>query len=907
MKSTFPPGQTLFWECRFEDGGLRPTLRQTAAELKGHGLMPPPTSLTPSEIVLVHGNRFAEPKRPVSLFSGRTTLLDGKSCVSSRQLATNMIKAALLAHEERGGIRFEMEGEGTDACLMIVPTGRETDWPRATLESRLPLDERLSVADIVFDWLGEDSDDPWGRAAQQGKIMLVLRGVAEVSSSWRGRTYRFSGEAAALPSQVSAQSLEDLFARFRETQPDVWGLLDTAIEQAVRRRTTQSNSQGQARPSNDPWDSEAATDRERFLGRPHVVRANEKWGVLLALVGVLLAVLVGWIARKADLVAFTAVVAGFFTLGGGLLILRPRQLRGIERRYLTWVSSQSPSLSEPLSPTLRDSLVGLVFLVPLLTFFVSIVAVGVARPLVWIGAIAVIIFVVYRLIQELAGERIDEVVKSDGGGLPPSLASTALALSSVPEANGSLHCNAQVVLETITPAAIPPASAASLARLDEIRMRAPAIRGVYRKGVAGLAVATTLLPIVYWLAGPTPVFLADGGVRFSNRTPWFMAGALLATLALLSRKAAPWLRGLRNAVLLSAITGGAHVKLAPQKVDQATLSIRPVILRMLGAFWIAVALLRAAIFYPSLAPPLPTIFIAITLASVLGYLYWIHKGATDAERLYPYRPPLNLLALRVFGSPNLSDFLNLSDAWQWIGTRQLLDGPDTAGHNAKDLLNYLSGRIDRSITADATELHKALDAFSARPDRVLRFPVNSMQCANATWKEALQHLLDQADVVVMDLSSLSEQNRGVAYELGKLVNEVPLNRVVLLFDNSTDLNVLKDILARATEAMAADSPNQQEAVLRVRIFDMGGTTARKSDESAYDWKRRIRTRMNEHALVGMLYDAAQPPRSATTIDRKRDWVAIRWSRLALPGWLRWVFNVTWWILYFPSLWSASTG
>src|SRR4051794_3434589 len=67
---------------------------------------------------------------------------------------------------------------------------------------------------------------------------------------------------------------------------------------------------------------------------------------------------------KADLVAFTAVVAGFFTLAGALLILRPRQLRGIERRYLTWVGSQSPSLSEPLSPNLWDSLVGLVFLVP---------------------------------------------------------------------------------------------------------------------------------------------------------------------------------------------------------------------------------------------------------------------------------------------------------------------------------------------------------------------------------------------------------------------------------------------------------------------------------------------------------------------------------------------------------------
>jgi hypothetical protein len=98
--------------------------------------------------------------------------------------------------------------------------------------------------------------------------------------------------------------------------------------------------------------------------------------------------------------------------------------------------------------------------------------------------------------------------------------------------------------------------------------------------------------------------------------------------------------------------------------------------------------------------------------------------------------------------------------------------------------------------------------------------------------------------------------------------------------------------------MGADSPNRQGGELRVRVFDMGGTTARKPDESAYDWKRRIQTRVNEHALVGLLFDAAQPPRNATTIDPKRDRAAIRWSRLAMPGWLRWVFNVAWWALLF---------
>jgi hypothetical protein len=859
--------------------------------------VPSPTTLAPSEIVLVHGNRFAEAKRPIRFFTGRTILLDGKSCVSNRQLATNMLKAALLAHEQDGSIQFEIEGAGsTVVSLMVVPTGKSPDWPRAVLESRLLLDEKRGVADTVFDWLGEDSDDPWGRAAEQGMIMLVLRGVAAVSSSWRGRTYLFDVDARALPSKVSPQAVEDLLARCRDNRPDVWRLLDAAIEQAIRRRTRQGDSQDRA--SLDPWESEAATDRERLRGAPQVVRATNKWGVVIAFQGVALAALVGWAARKNDLVAFTAAVAGFFTLAGVLLILRPRQLRGVERRYLAWISSQYPSLSEPLSVSLWDSLVGLVFLVPLLTLFVLVVALVVARPFVWLGAFAAIVFGAHRLIQMLAGERIDEMVKSDSRQPPPALRPPAVALEL---ANGDASpalvpssSAAQVILETITPDAIPPASASSRARVELIRMRAPAIRSVYRKGVAGLAIATTALPIAYWLAGPAPIVFSNGGVQFSERTPWFMAGALLATLVLLSRKAAPWLRGLRNAALLSAVMPGVKVNISPQEADETTFSIRPFALRLLGTFWIAVALLRAAIVYPSLAPPLPLIFIATTLATVSGYLYGIRRAAAAAERLYPYQPPLNLLALRVFGSPNLADFLNLSDAWQWIGTRQLLDGPDTAGHKAKDLLNYLAGRIDRSITGDAAELNEALGAFSTRPDRMLRFPVNSMQCANATWKEALQHLLDRADVVIMDLASLSEQNRGVAYELGKLVDEIPFNRVVLLFDDSTDLTVLKDILAQAAGRMATDSPNRPGVGLCVRAFDMGGATARKPDESAYDWKRRIRTRMNEHELVGLLYDAAQPPRSAAPIDPKRDRAAIRWSRVAMPGWLRWVVNVVWW-------------
>jgi tetratricopeptide (TPR) repeat protein len=681
--------------------------------------------------------------------------------------------------------------------------------------------------------------------------------------------------------------------------------------------------------------SENQPDSAVDLGQPRVpreFRPKGRSGVVLALVGVALALLDGWIAGKKDLVAFAVVAAGFFTLSGGLLTAHPKALRGFERQFFRSISGSSKDPSPSKQWSIGEYLIGLVFLVPLLTLLALVAGLVVWRPALWVGAVAVILFTGFRMLQSLVGERIDERVKSGGGraplqasepplSAPPSAphapATTATesmseaspaAPAGTPEATGPTQRTAraleassragggQVQLEIITADAMPPASAASQSRMAATRMRAPAIRRIYRKGVAWLAISTTLLALAYWLAEPAPL-------TFSN-LPWFVAGLLVATLVLLSRRAQPWLRAAMKGLVLAEILPGVEVEftaknskksleaadgvtresedvsrlsLSLQEVDESKASIRPLALRLLAAFWVAVALLRAAIVYSSLAAPWPLIFNTIAVASVFGCLLWIRRGGGAVERQYPYQPPLNLLALRVFNSGSLRDFLNLSNGWQWIGTRQLLDGPDSAGHKATDLFHYLEGRIDRSIIKDEAELHRALDAFSTRPDRRLRFPVNSMQCGDATWKDALQRLLDQADVVVMDLAGLSEQNRGVAYELGKLVSEVPLNRVVLLFDESTDLNVLRDILARACKDMAAGTPHLQAARLRVRLFDMG--------------RKHL---MNEDKLVGLLHDAAWPARTVVSIDPKRDWAKIRWSSLATSRPLRWVVSAVWW-------------
>jgi hypothetical protein len=82
-----------------------------------------------------------------------------------------------------------------------------------------------------------------------------------------------------------------------------------------------------------------------------------------------------------------------------------------------------------------------------------------------------------------------------------------------------------------------------------------------------------------------------------------------------------------------------------------------------------------------------------------------------------------------------------------------------------------------------------------------------MQCNDATWKQALQATLDDADAVVMDLSGFNEQRRGCAYEIGKLVGEVPLRRFILLVNEDTDMAYLRRVLQDAWASRPESSAN----------------------------------------------------------------------------------------------------
>ena len=148
----------------------------------------------------------------------------------------------------------------------------------------------------------------------------------------------------------------------------------------------------------------------------------------------------------------------------------------------------------------------------------------------------------------------------------------------------------------------------------------------------------------------------------------------------------------------------------------------------------------------------------------------------------------------------------LIDRWRSVGPVQLLRGGGALG-GLGTLMATITGRVGDLIEESADEVATRLAAFDYERDDSGRFNVNTILCGDETWQLALDHLLGTADVVQMDLAGFDDDNQGCAHELGLLVDRVPLDRVLLIVDDSTDLELLRRTLQDASDRMDARSPN----------------------------------------------------------------------------------------------------
>src|SRR5438105_6905113 len=98
------------------------------------------------------------------------------------------------------------------------------------------------------------------------------------------------------------------------------------------------------------------------------------------------------------------------------------------------------------------------------------------------------------------------------------------------------------------------------------------------------------------------------------------------------------------------------------------------------------------------------------------------------------------------------------------------------------------------------------------------YRMNALACANDVWQMAIDELLNDSDVVLMDLSGYTRNHRGCSYEIHELLSRVPTERFLLKVDTKTDLEYLQSILNTEWERMAPRSPNRAESAGPVRVF-----------------------------------------------------------------------------------------
>jgi len=172
----------------------------------------------------------------------------------------------------------------------------------------------------------------------------------------------------------------------------------------------------------------------------------------------------------------------------------------------------------------------------------------------------------------------------------------------------------------------------------------------------------------------------------------------------------------------------------------------------------------------------------------------------------------SLLVLRVFSLGKRSEILfgEVSRHWRYIGTIQLIAGPDLAAATVEphEFLDFASGRLKRQFINDAEDLGSRLRKLDTSPDFDGRFRVNDFFCHDHTWQPTLAALVHHSDAVFMDLREFTSDRQGVIYEMRQLLQYVPLARIVMLVDATTDRVLLEQVATVAWRELPTRAPNR---------------------------------------------------------------------------------------------------
>jgi hypothetical protein len=201
----------------------------------------------------------------------------------------------------------------------------------------------------------------------------------------------------------------------------------------------------------------------------------------------------------------------------------------------------------------------------------------------------------------------------------------------------------------------------------------------------------------------------------------------------------------------------------------------------------------------------------IPVALVLAWLPGPHRD----------QPKKRLLLLRVFGYQARTETLfdRVAQQWRFHGPVQLIAGVDLAMRTVDpgDVLAFVGGRLDERYVASADEAVRHVSELDMQRDPDGRFRVNEVYCRDDTWRPALQALIDATDTVLMDLRSFSSVNAGCVFELEQLVSRLLPEKIVFVYDQTTDLRLLGNCLSDGWQRAGHDGQPAGAPISCVRV------------------------------------------------------------------------------------------
>jgi hypothetical protein len=397
----------------------------------------------------------------------------------------------------------------------------------------------------------------------------------------------------------------------------------------------------------------------------------------------------------------------------------------------------------------------------------------------------------------------------------------------------------------------PLAIAANIVLVPGLRAQALAIVGYFAIPVV-LAPSTPLNGPVYWalaMGAPTVMLAAFMHPKLRAAGPLVLAFVLVATAgAQLAGAAAAtgvgmrfivdtailfemdaldllWQWGLAAFVVFAAL-GWLVLKWIRRRYEAKRVSDRTLTLDALWlifTFWAALNLANASGRWALVGLGG---FLVYKLVAVAGFA--VLRARRGGE------PGRRLLLLRVFGSRDRSERLvaRAGERWRHAGSIQLIAGVDlvTAYLEPHEMLDFVRGALRERYIGDEAQLERQLAGIDLAPDADGRFRVNEFFCRDDTWKATLGRLAQTSDVVLMDLRGFGPANQGCIFELHELVAAVPLDRIALLVDATSDLGLLREVLEAAWAGVRIGSPNAHRAepsiaLLRVEEDDAAAARA----------------------------------------------------------------------------------